>query len=466
MSDQVKYVLDESRLPEAWYNIAADLPEPPPPVLHPGTGQPVGPGRPRAALPDGDHPARRSRRIGSSRSRRRFARSIASGGRRRSTALAVWRRALETPARIYYKYEGVSPTGSHKPNTAVAQAYYNKQEGVTRLTTETGAGQWGSSLAFAGAIFGLEVDVWMVQGLVRPEAVPAWAHRGVRRTRRREPVRGDERGPRDPRRAPGLDRQPRHRDLRGGRGGRAARGHEVLARLGAQPRPHAPDRDRRRGADADGRGRGLPGHPHRLHRWRLELLGALVPVHRARAARGGHDPCHRGRAGRMPEPDEGHLRVRLRRHRPPHAAREDAHARLDVRPAAVPRGRPALPRHGADGEPPARARPDRGARLHADRGLRGRRPVRADRGHPPGTGGEPRREGGDRRGRPLPRGGRLAGDPLQPLRPRPLRHAGVHRLRRREARGPRVLRKRRSHSRWQAFRRLLRKPVPVALAGL
>ena len=72
-------------------------------------------------------------------------------------------KALETPARIYYKYEGVSPTGSHKPNTAVAQAYYNKQEGVTRLTTETGAGQWGSALAFAGGIFGLEVDVWMVR---------------------------------------------------------------------------------------------------------------------------------------------------------------------------------------------------------------------------------------------------------------------------------------------------------------
>ena len=72
-------------------------------------------------------------------------------------------RALDTPARIYYKYEGVSPAGSHKPNTAVAQAYYNKAEGVKRLTTETGAGQWGSALAFAGALFGLEVDVYMVK---------------------------------------------------------------------------------------------------------------------------------------------------------------------------------------------------------------------------------------------------------------------------------------------------------------
>src|SRR4029078_7393116 len=78
--------------------------------------------------------------------------------------------ALETPARIYYKYEGVSPTGSHKPNTAVAHAYYTKAEGVKRLTTETGAGQWGSSLAFAGAVFGLAVDVGMVAGPADREA--------------------------------------------------------------------------------------------------------------------------------------------------------------------------------------------------------------------------------------------------------------------------------------------------------
>ena len=72
-------------------------------------------------------------------------------------------KALDTPAKIYYKYEGVSPSGSHKPNTAVAQAYYNKEEGIKKLTTETGAGQWGSSLAFAGALFGIEVDVYMVK---------------------------------------------------------------------------------------------------------------------------------------------------------------------------------------------------------------------------------------------------------------------------------------------------------------
>ena len=162
MSDQVKYVLDESRLPEAWYNIAADLPSPPPPVLHPGTGQPVG--------PDDLAPLFPMAIIGQEVSTDRL---IAIPEEVRSV-YRQWRptplyrarrleRALETPARIYYKYEGVSPTGSHKPNTAVPQAYYNKAEGVTRLTTETGAGQWGSALAFAGGIFGLEVDVWMVR---------------------------------------------------------------------------------------------------------------------------------------------------------------------------------------------------------------------------------------------------------------------------------------------------------------
>ena len=149
MSDQVKYVLDEKHIPEAWYNIAADLPEPPPPVLHPGTGQPVGPDdlaplfpmeiilqevstEQRIAIPDEVRDVYRQWRPTPLFRARRL------------------ERALETPARIYYKYEGVSPTGSHKPNTAIAQAYYNKREGVKRLTTETGAGQWGSSLAFAG----------------------------------------------------------------------------------------------------------------------------------------------------------------------------------------------------------------------------------------------------------------------------------------------------------------------------
>jgi tryptophan synthase beta chain len=162
MSDPVKYVLDESRLPKAWYNLASDLPEPLPPVLHPGTGEPVGPDDLAPLFPMQIilQEVSTEREIEIPEEVREIYRQWRPTPLYRARRLE---RALQTPARIYYKYEGVSPTGSHKPNTAVAQAYYNKQEGVSRLTTETGAGQWGSALAFAGSVFGLEVDVYMVK---------------------------------------------------------------------------------------------------------------------------------------------------------------------------------------------------------------------------------------------------------------------------------------------------------------
>jgi tryptophan synthase beta chain len=162
MSETVKYVLDESRLPTRWYNLAADLPSLPPPPLHPGTRQPIG--------PDDLSPLFPMALIGQEVSTEREieipdpVRAIYRHWR--PTPLFRARRlerALQTPARIYYKYEGVSPAGSHKPNTAVAQAFYNREEGISRLVTETGAGQWGSSLAYAGAAFGLQVDVFMVR---------------------------------------------------------------------------------------------------------------------------------------------------------------------------------------------------------------------------------------------------------------------------------------------------------------
>ena len=162
MSDQVKFVLDESRLPEAWYNIAADLPVPLPPVIHPGTLQPIGPSDLAPLFP--------MEIIKQEVSQERWI-EIPEPIR---DVYRLWRptplyrahrleKALDTPARIYYKWEGVSPAGSHKPNTAVAQAYYNQQEGVRRLTTETGAGQWGSALSFACQQFGLECKVYMVR---------------------------------------------------------------------------------------------------------------------------------------------------------------------------------------------------------------------------------------------------------------------------------------------------------------
>ena len=113
----------------------------------------------------------------------------AVAARRRCIRARRLEKALDTPARIYYKYEGVSPAGSHKPNTAVAQAFYNKEAGVRRLATETGAGQWGSSLAFAGALFGLEVQGLHGAGQLQPEAVPPGADGDLRRAMRRQPQR-------------------------------------------------------------------------------------------------------------------------------------------------------------------------------------------------------------------------------------------------------------------------------------
>src|SRR5256886_10699373 len=156
-----KYLLSEDEMPRAWYNIAPDLPRPPEPVLHPDTKQPVTPddlaplfpmalimqevsAEPYIEIPD---PIRQIYTLG------------------RPSPLYLARRlekALDTPARIYYKYEGVSPVGSHKLNTAVAQVYYNQQAGVKKISTETGAGQWGSALALAGAYFGVDIEIFMV----------------------------------------------------------------------------------------------------------------------------------------------------------------------------------------------------------------------------------------------------------------------------------------------------------------
>jgi tryptophan synthase beta chain len=162
MSDTTKYVLDDSRLPRRWYNIVADLPSPPPPPLHPGRLTPLvaddlAPLFPMALIAQ---EVATEREVEIPEPVREVYRLWRPTPLYRAHA---FERALGTPARIYYKYEGVSPTGSHKPNTAVPQAFYNKAEGVARLATETGAGQWGTSLAFAGAVFGIAVDVYMVR---------------------------------------------------------------------------------------------------------------------------------------------------------------------------------------------------------------------------------------------------------------------------------------------------------------
>src|SRR5436305_5645276 len=158
----IKYLLSEDEMPRVWYNILADVPRPPSPVLHPGTLQPV--------TPDDLAPLFPMSLILQEVSTERYI-EIPEPIRqvymqRRPSPLFRARRletALDTPARIYYKYEGVSPVGSHKPNTAVAQVFYNKEAGVKKISTETGAGQWGSALAMAGAFFGVDIEVFMVK---------------------------------------------------------------------------------------------------------------------------------------------------------------------------------------------------------------------------------------------------------------------------------------------------------------
>lgn len=159
---QTKFVLQEKEMPSQWYNIMADMPRLPAPPLHPGTLQPCGPDDLKAIFP--------MSLIEQEVSSQRWI-DIPEEVR---DIYALWRpsplyrahrleAALKTPARIYYKYEGVSPAGSHKPNTSVPQAYYNSKAGIKRIATETGAGQWGSALALAGCFFGIEINVYMVK---------------------------------------------------------------------------------------------------------------------------------------------------------------------------------------------------------------------------------------------------------------------------------------------------------------
>ena len=176
--ESVKIFLNESEMPRHWYNIQADLPKPMPPVIHPGTHEPIGPEDLAPLFPMG--------LIEQEMSGERYIEipdellDIYKLWRPSPLVRARnWEKALGTPARIYYKWEGVSPAGSHKPNTAVAQAWYNKEEGVKRITTETGAGQWGSALALACNFFDIECKVFMVrvsfdQKPYRRLMMPSW----------------------------------------------------------------------------------------------------------------------------------------------------------------------------------------------------------------------------------------------------------------------------------------------------
>ena len=230
MSERTKFILDESQIPAAWYNVIPDLPAPPPPPLHPGTLQPVGPDDLAPLFP------------------MELIRQEVTGDSYVDIPGAVldvyklWRptplfrarrleKLLNTPARIYYKYEGVSPAGSHKPNTAVPQAYYNSIEGTKRLTTETGAGPVGQRAGVRLRPVRHRLRDLDGPRVLRPEAAPAHDDADLGRDRAPVAVAGHPGGAVGARGGPGFARVPGHRDQRGGRGGGRVRRDAVRARL-------------------------------------------------------------------------------------------------------------------------------------------------------------------------------------------------------------------------------------------
>ena len=309
MSDvQVKFVLGEQDIPTHWVNLMPDLPGEPAPPLHPGTKEPAGPddlsplfpmaliGQEVSADPEVEIPDR--------------VRDVYQLWR--PTPLFRARRleqALDTPAHIYYKYEGVSPAGSHKPNTAVAQAYENAEAGIRKLTTETGAGQWGSSLAFACSLFGLECEVWMVgssydQKPYRRSMMETWGA-----TVHRSPSDLTEAGRSQQSHPTGslgiaiseaVEVAAQNADTNYSLG--SVLNHVLLHQTVIGQEAHRPDGDGRRGA----------GHRDRMRRRRVELRRADVPVHAPGSPRRCQDEVHRHRAGCLPDADQGRVRVRLR----------------------------------------------------------------------------------------------------------------------------------------------------------
>ncbi len=280
-----KILLSEDQLPDRWYNILPDLPEPLGPFLHPGdpASRWARPTWPRSSRWRSS--SRRSRRSAGSTSPTRCATSTGCGGRRRSIAPTGWRRR-STPRRGSTSSTRASPPPARTSRTPrCRRRTTTPPRGSHRLTTETGAGQWGSALAFAGALFGVEVFVYMVrisydQKPYRRAMMETWGAQVAA-----SPTDRTTFGRSRARARPGVAGQPRHRHLRGGRGGGDPRGHPLLARLGGQPRPPPPDRDRARGDQADGDRRRLSRRRRRLRRRRLQLRRPRLSLRRRAAQR-------------------------------------------------------------------------------------------------------------------------------------------------------------------------------------
>ncbi len=368
MTQPVKYLLDESRMPKAWYNLVADLPTPPPPVLHPGTSQPIGPDDlaplfPRSLI---EQEVTAEREIEIPKPVRDIYRQWRPSPLYRARRLE---KALGTPARIYYKYEGVSPAGSHKPNTAVPQAFYNCEAGVKRIATETGAGQWGSSLAFAGALFGIEVEVFMVrvsynQKPYRRALMETWGATCIASPSERTAAgramlaqRPDHPGSLGIAISEAVEIAAQRDDTKYALGSvlNHVLLHQTVVGLEAMAQLEMADDYPDMIVGCTGGGSNFAGIA-------FPFLGAQL-----RGGQKGSD--HRCRTGGLSDPDPWSLCLRLRRYRASDPADQDAHSGIDLHPARIPRRRAALSRHGPAGQSRQATGFDRSPRLSTSSAL-------------------------------------------------------------------------------------------------
>ncbi len=332
MTESTKYLLPEDKIPTSWYNLVADLPKPPAPVLHPGTGQPVGPGDlaplfPMAVIMQEVSAERDDR---DSRSGTRHLSPVAADAAHPRAAPGEGAR-IRRPRSSSSTRASALP-GSHKPNTAVAQAFYNKQEGVKRLTTETGAGQWGSSLAFAGQLFGLEVEVYMVkvsyeQKPYRRALMETYGARCIAEPIANTANRAAPSWPQDPDSTGSLgiaiseavEMAAQRDDTKYSLG--SVLNHVLLHQtvIGEEAMLQLADGRRRRPTSSSA----APAAARNFAGIAFPFIGEN--------GQGPHErPHHRRRAGLLSHHDARHLRLRFRRHRPPDAPGQDAHAGLDL----------------------------------------------------------------------------------------------------------------------------------------
>ena len=365
-----KFVLDEERIPKAWYNIVPDFPEPPAPPLNPATLQPAGPDDLSPIFPPSivAQEVSAERYIEIPEEVHQIYRMWRPSPLIRATGLE---KALDTPAKIFFKYEGVSPAGSHKSNTAVAQAYYNKMDGTTRLSTETGAGQWGCALSMACQMFDLECMVYMVkvsfhQKPYRRSMMQLWGANVIPSpsdtTNAGRAVLAEDA---ESMGSLGIAISEAVEDAVTHPGSKYALGsvvnHVLLHQtvIGEEAILQCQDADAYPDVVIGCVGGGS------------SFGGIGFPFLRENLAGKTNDAAHRRGAHRLPDAHQGPVRVRLRRRGPEHAAVQDVHAGPRLHAGRHPRRRPALPRHGAAHQPRLSPRPDGGRRRAADQGLRG-----------------------------------------------------------------------------------------------